>query len=104
MVWLTPGFYQHPQYVVRQLLNQMKHDFEEANEQLIRDKTLTQEIEFLFDLRYSVYSQICEIVLKHKPGAPMALSHDGGEVPDVALTLSESLVAMLGFIKTQFTK
>ena len=51
----------------------MKHDFEGRNQELIADGTLVRPVDFLLDLRYNVHSQLTEIHIKYKLGAPVQI-------------------------------
>ena len=50
------------------LLQQIKRDLQIKNLELIANGALTKLINFLFDLKYNVYSQLTELCIKHKPG------------------------------------
>ena len=101
---ILPGYYQHPQHLVEQLLQQMKRDFEARNQKLIVHGTLVQPMEFLLDLRYNVYSQLTEIHIKHKPGAPVQIDKEGKEHPAVTLRLAPFLAEIMGFKNIFFHK
>ena len=47
---LPSGYYQEPKQLIRLLLDQIKHDFQAKNEELIKNGTLTNPIDFLLDL------------------------------------------------------
>ena len=58
---------------------------EPRNQELIADNTLVQPVDSLLNLRYNVHSQLTEIHIKHKPGAPVQIDKEGKE--RVAVTL-----------------
>ena len=87
---ISPGYYQHPQDLVEQLLQQMKRDFEARNQELIADGALVQPFDFLLDLQHNVHSQLTEIHIKYKPGAPVQTDKEGKEHPAVTLRLAPS--------------
>ena len=57
----------------------MKRDFEIRNQELIADRTLVQQVDFLLDLQHNVHSQLTEIYIKHKPGVPVQIDKEGKE-------------------------
>ena len=105
---IPPGYYQHPQHLVEQLLQQMKCDFEARYQELIADGTLVQPVNFLLDLRYNVHSQLIEIYIKHKPGAPVQIDKEGKEHAAVTLLFPPFLAKIMGlkmyfFVPSVFT-
>ena len=50
---LLAGYYQHPQYVVRQILHEMKREFQARNKALVSKEVLMKPIDFLFNLTYN---------------------------------------------------
>ena len=102
LVWITAGFYRHPEFIVREMLHQMRTQFKKKNREMLEQNEITEPVDFLFNLRYNTYSQLCEIIIDHKEGGPMIETEDGTEEPNVTLTLSRPLAEMLGFEKTQF--
>ena len=101
---ISPGYYQHPQDLVEQLLQQMKRDFEARNQELIAEGTLVQPVDFLLDLQHNVHSQLTEIRIKHKPGAPVQIDKEGKEHPAVTLRLAPFLAEIMGFKNIFFHK
>ena len=82
----------------------MKRDFEARNQELIADGTLVQPVDFLLDLQHNVHSQLTEIRIKHKPGAPVQIDKEGKEHPAVTLRLAPFLAEIMGFKNIFFTK
>lgn len=101
---LLPGYYEYPQFVLRQLLQQMKHEFQIQNEIHIRNGDLRKPLDFLLDIRYNIHTQLSEIHIRHKTGAPVYENDEGDEKPDVILTFSEPLANILGFSSNSFKK
>ena len=94
---ISPGYYQHPPHLVEQLLQQMKRDFGARNQELIADGTLVQPVDFLLDLWYYVHSQLTEIHIKHKPGAPVQFDKKDKEHVAVTLHLAPFLAEIMSF-------
>ena len=67
---LPAGYYQQPQYVVRQILHEMKRIFQARNKTLVSEKVLTKPIDFLFDLTYYSHTQRTTVSIQHKNRAP----------------------------------
>ena len=75
----------------------MKHDFEARNQELIADGSLVQPVDFLLDLQHNVHSQLTELHIKHKPGAPAQIDKKGKEHPAVTFRLAPFLAEIMGF-------
>ena len=98
---LPAGYYQHPQYVVRQILHEMKREFQARNKVLVSKEVLTKPIDFLFNLTYNSQTLLTTMSIQHKDGAPM-VEREGNMQPDVVVTLSDELASVLGFRKTWY--
>ena len=94
---ISPGYYQHPQDLVEQLLQQMKRDFEAKNQELIADGTLVQPVDCLLDQWYNVHLQLTKIHVKHKPGALVQIDKEGKKHAAVTLRLAPFLAEIMGF-------
>ena len=55
---LPAGYYQQLQYIVRQILQEKKREFQDRNKALVSEGVLTQPIDFLFDLTYNPQTQL----------------------------------------------
>ena len=95
---LPAGYYQQPQYVVRQILHKMKRMFQARNKALVTKGVLTKPIDFFFDLTYNPQTQRTTISIQHKNRAP-TVEREGSMQPDVTVTFSEQLASLLGFKK-----
>ena len=95
---LPAGYYQQPQYIVRQILQEMRREFQDRNKALVSKGVLTQPIDFLFDLTYNPQTQLTTMSIQHKKGAPTT-DHNGTAQPDVVVTFSNELASILGFRK-----
>ena len=98
---LPAGYYQQPQYVVRQILHKMKREFQAKNKALVSEGVMTKPIDFLFDLTYNPLTQRTTVSIHHKNGAP-TVEREGGMQPDVTVTFSEQLASLLGFQKSWY--
>ena len=96
------GYYQEPKQLICLLLNQMKHDFQAKNEELIKNGTLTNPINFLLDLRYNDNSQLVQLNTRNNFSAPTRIDDDGVAWPSVLVHLAPFLTKMLGFGKSTF--
>ena len=74
---LPSGYYQEPKQLIRLLLNQMKHNFQAKNEELIKNGTLTNLINFLLDVRYNDNSQLVQLNIRNNSSAPTRIDVDG---------------------------
>ena len=100
---LPAGYYHHPQYVVRQILHEMKREFQARNKALVSKEVLTKPIDFLFNLTYNSQTLLITMSIQHKDGAPMVeCEREGKMQPDVVVTLSDELASVLGFRKTRY--
>ena len=100
---LPAGYYQHPQYVVRQILHEMKQEFQARNKTLVSKGVLTKPIDFLFNLTYNSQTLLTTMSIQHKDRAPMVeREREGNTQPDVVVTLSDELASVLGFRKTRY--
>ena len=99
---LPSGYYQEPKQLICLLLNQMKHDFQVKNEELIKNGTLTNPIQFLLDLRYNDNSQLVQLNIRNNSSAPTRIDSDGVVRPSVLLHLALFLTEMLGFGESTF--
>ena len=99
---LPSGYYQEPKQLIRLLLNQMKHDFQAKNEELIENGTLTNPIDFLLDLRYNENSQLAQLNIRNNSSAPTRVDNDGVARPSVLVHLAPFLTEMLGFAESTF--
>ena len=95
-------YYQEPKQLICLLLNQMKHDFQAKNEKLIKNGTLTNPIDFLFDLRYNDNSQLVQLHIRNNSSAPTRIDNDGVARPSVLIHLAPFLTEMLGFGESTF--
>ena len=93
---LPAGYYQQPQYIVRQILQEMRREFQNRNKTLVSEGVLTQPIDFLFDLTYNPQTQLTTMSIQHKKGA-LTTVRNGTAQPDVVVTLSNELASILGF-------
>ena len=98
---LPAGYYQQPQYIVRQILQEMRREFQNRNKTLVSEGVLTQPIDFLFDLIYNPQTQLTTMSIQHKKGAPTT-DRNGTAQPDVVVTLSNELASILGFQKVWY--
>ena len=98
---LPAGYYQQPQYIVRQILQEMRREFQNRNKTLVSEGVLTQPIDFLFDLTYNPQTQLTTMSIQHKKGAPTT-DRNGTAQPDVVVTLSNELASILGFRKVWY--
>ena len=80
----------------------MKRDFEVRNQELIADGTLVQSVDYPLDLRYNVHSQLTQIHIEHKPGAPVQIDKEGKEHAAVTLRLAPFLAKVMDFKKIFF--
>ena len=95
---LPPGYYQQPQYVLHQILQEMRREFQDRNKVLVSEGILKKPIDFLFDLTYNPQTQRTTMSIQHKKGAPM-VERDGTIQPNVVVSLSSELASILGFRK-----
>ena len=100
---LPAGYYQQPQYVVREILNEMKRNFQARNKALVSEGVLMKPINFLFDLTYNPQTQRTTVSIQHKNGA-LTVEHKGSMQPDVMVTFSEQLASLLGFGKKYYSE
>ena len=98
---LPAGYYQQPQYIVRQILQEMRREFQNRNKTLVSEGVLTQPIDFLFDLTYNPQTQLTTMSIQHKKGAPTT-DRNGTAQPDVVVTLLNELASILGFRKVWY--
>ena len=63
---LPAGYYQQPQYVVHQMLHEMKRKFQAKNKALVSKGVLTKSIDFLFDLTYNPQMQRITVSIQRK--------------------------------------
>ena len=63
---LPPGYYQQPQYIVRQILQEMRREFQDRNKALVSKGVLKKPIDFLFDLTYNPQTQRITMSIQHK--------------------------------------
>ena len=98
---LPAGYYQHPQYILRQILQEMRREFQNRNKALVSEGVLTQPIDFLFNLIYNPQTQLTTMSIQHKKGAPTT-DRNGTAQPDVVVTLSNELASILGFRKVWY--
>ena len=98
---LPSGYYQQPQYIVRQILQEMRREFQDKNKTLVSEGVLTQPIDFLFDLTYNPQTQLTTMSIQNKKGAPTT-DRNGTTKPDVVVTLSNELASILGFRETWY--
>ena len=98
---LPAGYHQQPQYIVRQILQEMRREFQDKNKALVSEGVLTQPIDFLFDLTYNPQTQLTTMSIQHKKGAP-TVKRNGTTQPDVVVTLSNELASILGFRKVWY--
>ena len=95
---LPPGYYQQPQYVVRQILQEMRREFQVKNKALVGEGILKKPIDFLFDLTCNPQKQRTTMSIQHKKGAP-TVEDDGTIQPNMVVSLSSELASILGFRK-----
>ena len=95
---LPAGYYQQPQYVVCQILHEIKQEFQARNKALVTEGVSTKPIDILFDLTYNPQTQLITMSIQHKDKAPM-VEHNGNMQPDVSVTFSKDLAFCLGFLK-----
>ena len=103
MTTLPGGFYEHESGVVKQLLEAMKQDFEEKNKQLISDKTINKEEEFLFDMTYNTQTQLCTFhIAQNRSDSETSTNGFTTTIPYLTFRISERLANMLGFLQREF--
>ena len=95
------GYYQQPQYVVRQILHEMKRKFQARNKTFVSEGVLTKPIDFLFDLTYNPQTQRTTVSIQYKNRAP-TVEREGSMQPDVTVTFFEQLASFLGFQKKYY--
>ena len=100
---LPAGYYQQPQYVVRQILHELKQNFQAKSKALVSKGVLRKPIDFLFDLIYNPQTQRTTVSIQHKDGAP-TVERDGSMQPDMTVTFSEQLASFLGFRKVWYSE
>ena len=100
---LPAGYYQQPQYVVHQILHEIKQMFQARNKTLVSEGVLTKPIDFLFDLTYNPQTQYTTVSIQHKNGAP-TVERKGNMQLDVTVTFSDQLASLLGFEKKYYTE
>ena len=98
---LPADYYQQPQYIVRQILQEMRREFQNRNKTLVSEGVLTQPIDFLFDLTYNPQTQLTTMSIQHKKGA-RTTDRNGTTQPDVVVTLLNELASILGFRKVWY--
>ena len=86
---------------MRQILHEMKREFQARNKVLVSKGVLTKPINFLFNLTYNFQTLLTTMSIQHKDGAPM-VEREGNTQPDVVVTLSNELASVLGFRKTRY--
>ena len=59
---LPADYYQQPQYIVRQILQEMRREYKA----LVSEGVLKQQIDFLFDLTYNPQTQLTTMSIQHK--------------------------------------
>ena len=97
---LPAGYYQQPQYVVRQILYEMKRMFQARNKALVSKGVLRKLVDFFFDLIYNPQTQRTTVSIQHKNGVPTVERKGTRNMqPDVTVTFSEQLASLLGFEK-----
>ena len=62
---LPSRYYQQPKQLIGLLLNLMKRDFQAKDKELIKNGTLTNPIDFLFDLQYNDNSQLVDLHMRN---------------------------------------
>ena len=87
---------------MRQILQEMRRDFQDRNKALVSEGVLTQPIDFLFDLTYNPQTQLTTMSIQHKKGAPMAY-RNGTAQPDVVVTLSNELASTVFWVFERFS-
>ena len=83
---------------MRQILHEMKRNFQARNKALVSEGVLRKPIDFLFDLTYNSQMQRTTVSIQHKDGAP-TVERDGSMQLDVMVTFSKQLTSLLGFRK-----
>ena len=86
---LPAGYYQQPQYIVRQILYEMKQMLQARNKALVSKGVLRKPINFLFDLTYNPQTQHTTVSIQHKNGAP-TVERKGSMQPDVMVIFPSS--------------
>ena len=90
---------------MRQILHEMKREFQTRNKALVSEGVLTKPIDFLFNLTYNSQTLLTTISIQHKDRAPMVeREREGNMQPDVVVILSYELASILGFRKTRYRK
>ena len=84
------------------MLNQIKHDFQAKNKELIKNGTLTNPIDFLFDLQYNDNSQLIDLYIRNNSFAPTRTDNDGVARPSVLVHLAPFITKSLGFKESTF--
>ena len=98
---LPPVYYQQPQHVVRQILQEMRREFQAKNNALVSEGILKKPIDFLFDLTYNLQTQRTTMSIQHKKRAP-TVERDGTMQPNVVVSLLRELASILGFRKDRY--
>ena len=88
---------------MRQILTEMKQEFQARNKALVSERVLTKPFDFLFNLIHNPQTQLTAMSIQHKDGAPMVeRKRESNMQPDVVVTLSDELVSVLDFRKTWY--
>ena len=74
------GYYQQPQYIVCQMLHQIKREFQARNKALVSEEVLTKPIDFLFNLAYNSQTQRTTMSIQHIDEAPMVEREREGNI------------------------
>ena len=74
------GYYQQPQYIVCQMLHQIKREFQARNKALVSEEVLTKPIDFLFNLTYNFQTQRTTMSIQHIDEAPMVEREREGNI------------------------
>ena len=97
------GHYLQTQYIVLQMLHEMKRQFQARNKALVSEGVLIKPIDVFFNLTYSSQMQRITTSIQQKNGAPVVeREREGNMQPDVVVTLSDELVSVLGFRKKRY--
>ena len=93
------------QYVVRQILHEIKQQFQAGNKTLVNEEVLMKSIDFLFNLTCNTETQLTTMSIQHKAGVPMVeRKREENMQPDVMVTFWNELASVLCFQKTCYCK
>ena len=103
--FLTPGYYPSPEYLVEHMKSQLQQGLAKENKRLLKSGTISKPVKLLMDIRLNSHTQLVELLLEHKKGAPLREDQLTREmVPDFEFTLYPTVARLLGFSPQSFRK